>query len=141
MRVMRVRNRERERRSGIFWGLMLLGLGVVFLLSEQGIHPRHIIWSWWTWWPAILIASGLMHMIQPRDAGDIGGGFTMILMSVWFFANFQHWWGLTWNNSWPIALMIVGLGIMLRAIVSWWMRDRTDPMDFDPRRKEDSGVQ
>lgn len=138
---MRVRNRERDRRSGIFWGLVMLGMGVVFLLSEQGILPRHYLWSWWMWWPAILTVSGLLHMVQPRDAGDIGSGFTMILMSLWFFANFQHWWGFTFNHTWPIAIMIAGLGIMLRAMASWWMRDRSDPSDFDPRRKEDSGVQ
>ena len=132
---------ERDRRHGIFWGLVLLGLGVVFLLSEQGILPRQYLRTWWMWWPLILTASGHMRMIRPRDAGDIGGGLSSVLLSVWFIANFQHWWGFTWVNSWPIAVMIAGLGIMLRAISSWWMRDRCEPVDFDPRRKEDPGVQ
>ena len=136
---MRTRNRERDRGQGIFWGIMLLGLGVFFLLSEQGILPRNSLS--WTWWPGILIAAGLVRILRPRDAGDVAGGITTILLGLWFFANYQHWWGLTWNLSWPIALMIAGLGMVVRALVSWWMRDRTDPVDFDPRRKEDTGVQ
>ena len=138
---MRRRNREMDRGQGIFWGLILLGLGVVFLLSEQGILPRHLLSSWWMWWPGILTAAGLVRILRPRDAGDVAGGITSILLSFWFFANIQHWWGLSWNTSWPITLMIAGFGIMLRALVSWWVRDRSDPTSFDPRRKEDASVQ
>ena len=137
----RRRDGERDRRSGIFWGLVLLGLGVVFLLSEQGVLPRHYLRTWWMWWPLILTASGLMRLIRPRDAGDVGGGITTLLLSFWFMACLQNWWGFTWNNAWPVALMIAGFGMMIRAVISWWMRDRNDPMDFDPRRKEDANVQ
>ena len=137
----RRRDGERDRRSGVFWGLVLLGLGVVFLLTEQGILPRHELRTWWMWWPLILTASGFMHLLRPRDASDISRGITVLLLSVWFMAVMQNWWGFTWDRSWPIALMISGFGMMLRATISWWMRDCTDPADFDPRRKEDSRVQ
>ncbi len=138
---MRRRGREVDRLHGVFWGLVLLGLGITFLLSEQGILPHHILHSWWTWWPGLLVIYGGVRMFQPRDASDVGGGFVMILLGIWVFANFQHWWGFTWNNSWPIALMISGAGMMVRALVARWMRDRTDPSDFDPRQRENSGVQ
>jgi len=135
------RRREMDRGHGIFWGVVLLGLGVTFLLAEQGILPRDFIHSWWrTWWPGLLVAYGLVRMLRPRDASDLAGGFVLILISFWFFANLYHWWGFTWNTSWPIALMISGFGMMLRAILSNWMRDRTDPVDFDPRGKENSSV-
>ena len=134
------RNRERSRGYNAFWGVVLIGLGVVLLLTQQGILPHHLLRDWWMWWPGILVAAGLVRILRPRDAGDIAGGITSILLAFWFFANFQHWWGLTWNTSWPIALMIAGFGMMVRALVSRWVRDRTDPVDFDPRRTEDADV-
>ena len=92
------------------------------------------------WWPGLLVAYGTVRLVRPRDASDIGGGLVMILSAFWLFANFLGWWGFTWTNSWPVMLMIAGFGMMVRATVSRWMRDRTDPFDFDPRAKEDSDV-
>jgi hypothetical protein len=129
-----------DRGHGIFWGLALLGVGITFLLSEQGLLPPHFLYSWRLWWPGLLVAYGLVRLLRPRDASDIAGGFVLILTSFWFFANLYHWRGFTWNTSWPIVLMISGFGMMLRAILSNWMRDRTDPADFDPREKENSDV-
>ena len=75
------------------------------------------------------------------DASDIGGGLVMMLIVVWLFANYFGWWGFTWRTSWPLVLVIGGAGMMLRAMVSRRMRDRSDPVDFDPRKEENSGVQ
>jgi len=138
---MRSRRRELDRGHAFFWGLILLAMGVLFLLVEQGVLPHHLIRTWWQWWPGLFIAYGLVRLIRPRDASDIGGGFVMILLAFWFFANFYGWWGLTWNTSWPIALMISGFGMVVRALFSRWMRDRNDPADFDPRKEENSSVQ
>jgi Domain of unknown function (DUF5668) len=135
------RRRPHDRGQGIFWGVVLVAMGVAFLLSEKGILPRHLLWSWWMWWPAVMIALGLYKITRPRDASEVGGGVTMILIALWLLANYNEWWGLTWRTSWPIALVAVGMGMVVRAVASGVMRDRTDPTSFDPRKEEDSHVE
>lgn len=130
-----MRRRETDRAHGLFWGLAFVALGTVFLLSQFGVLPRHLLWDWWMWWPGLLIAFGIVRLVRPRDAGDVGGGVTMTLLGAWLFANYFEWWGLTWHTSWPIALMAAGAGMVTRALASRVMRDRCEPLTFDPRKE------
>lgn len=107
---------KKNSNEGLGWGLFLVGLGVVFLLVQQDLLPRHLLYRWWTWWPAVLIVIGLFKLIRPQGPDDIGGGVTMALFGVWFFANQFEWYGLGWGNSWPLALVAVGAGMIAKAI-------------------------
>ena len=121
-----MRRRNRDGRGGIFWGLVLVTMGVGFLLVEQGVLPRHLFYSWWTWWPVILIAIGLSQLIRPIDARQIGGGVTMILIGFWFLACKLDWWGLSIHDSWPLVLVAVGAGMMTRSVAHGLWRDREE---------------
>ena len=135
-------SRKREDRGdGIFWGLVLVALGVVFLLVQQDILPRDILWEWWMWWPVVLIAYGLVKLARPRDASDVGSGVTMMGFGIWFFANYYEWWGLTWRTSWPLALVAVGAGMVARALAATVMGDPDDRPALESRGKENSRVE
>jgi hypothetical protein len=47
------------RGRGIFWGLLLLVVGVLIILHNLG----YISGSIWRWWPIILIVVGLKKLI------------------------------------------------------------------------------
>src|SRR5262245_57168097 len=99
-----MRGRDPQRGGNVFGGTVMIVLGVGFLLAQMDILSDEFFYTWWTYWPAILILFGLFRLVRPRHARDVGGGVMMILFGFWFFANKFEWWGLTWRTSWPIAL-------------------------------------
>jgi hypothetical protein len=102
---------------------MLIALGAVFLLERGGYIPS-IYWG--HWWPGILTMFGILRLVLPRHAGHIGSGVTMILLSAWFFAVEYGWYGLGWHNSWPLALVASGAGMVARAIACRFLPDRRE---------------
>ncbi len=59
---------ERRDSNRFVGGLVLLGLGVIFLLSNFGYFPSGL---WGRWWPLILIAIGLIILLRRREAAAI----------------------------------------------------------------------
>lgn len=99
-----------ERRSGrLIGGLVLMTLGGIFLLGRLDVLPEHDLRQLW---PLILIAIGLGKMLGPWSR-DRGAGVTVLLVGVWAFANIHHWFGLTWHNSWPLVLILIGLKLLV----------------------------
>ncbi len=120
-------DRSFDRWDGLVWGLGLIGLGVLFLLHYMGL----LAWqSWSTWWPALVIGLGLLRLLTARRPRRIGGAVNLILLGCWFMVATNHWYGLTWTNSWPLALVAVGGGIVARAIASFFMR-RDETVEVD----------
>lgn len=95
-----------KRADGLVGGLILITLGAVFFLSQQGFWEfdglRH-------WWPLIVVAIGVGKLLGGDERR--GGGLWLIFVGSWLLANTNHWFGLTWRNSWPV--MIIGVGVML----------------------------
>lgn len=57
-----------DRYRSIFWPVLLIGFGVIWLLVNTGLLPG---WSWaglWRLWPLFLIAIGLDLLIARRSA-------------------------------------------------------------------------
>lgn len=114
---------RRNRNWGsLFVGLLLLTLGVVFLGREMGwIGPVSLFDGWWA---LILVVAGLAKLVQASRAKDVGGGVTLTLLGAWLFAAHTGWQGLRYHNSWPLALVAVGAGMVVRALAQQWMTDR-----------------
>ena len=108
-----------DRWGSLVWGLGLIAMGVMFLLHFLNV----IQWSAWSvWWPALVIFLGTMRLLTGRSPRRIGNGVTMVGMGVWFLLATNHLYGLEWHNSWPLALVAVGLGSVVRAIAGAILR-------------------
>jgi hypothetical protein len=89
---------------GMFWGLVLVLLGVIFLLNEQGVLTGD------TWWQSLLIGLGgifiissIVHYNSPfRWAAwsKFITGVVLILIGVLSMVGSSHWW--------PVALLVAG---------------------------------
>jgi hypothetical protein len=77
----------RPRRGSLGWGLVLIGIGVVFLIAQlrPGFDPWELLWKYW---PVLLILLGVAklweHMSnrnnpQARSSGWISGGVITIV--------------------------------------------------------------
>jgi membrane-associated HD superfamily phosphohydrolase len=100
------RNRPMRR---LVWGLFLIAIGSLFLLDHMGMLRVPNVG---TLWPAIFIAIALIHVLE----GRFGSALTFLILGFWFFACEFGWYGFNYGNSWPLVMIAVGAGIVVRAL-------------------------
>jgi hypothetical protein len=96
-------------------GAILLGLGVLLLLDRTrplAGHATQLIPGF------VLIVIGAMQMAGGRDCARRGPfrGFWPILVGAWLIVNATHLWGLTYETSWPLLIVALGVLMVLREI-------------------------
>lgn len=96
-----------DTRRGLF-GLVLVIIGAALLLREWDIVPavhlsRYIA-------PAVLIGLGVSRWLTPRADGRGGSGLLFVTLGVLLLLQNLHVWAF--HQSWPLLLVIVGLGII-----------------------------
>jgi hypothetical protein len=102
---------ERGERSmkSLVWGVFLIVIGGAFLLDRLHVVNLPSIEEFW---PLVFVVIGTIHFLERRP----GSAVTFILMGAWFMACTTGWNGFTYGNSWPVLLIAVGTGIVLRAL-------------------------
>ena len=105
--------RTRSRRDDLWGGILLAGFGVFLLLVQFDMVPLFSLRNWWPLWP---MGIGLWKLSRWDDPGELGSGVTLALIGVWLLMANSGWYGLTWRNSWPLALIAVGAGIVVKAL-------------------------
>jgi uncharacterized membrane protein HdeD (DUF308 family) len=95
-------------RRQLMLGLVLLGLGGIFLLDQMELLD---IYDLWHYWPLAMVLVGLNKMIGYPSAKDFTNGLWTMYVGFWLFANFEHLLGLDFFNSWPY--LVIGLGITM----------------------------
>ncbi len=92
------------RRPSLFWPILLIGAGVIFLMSNLGLLPADPWPLLWNLWPLILIVIGLDILLGRRSV--LGGVFSAILalllvgavVAMLFVAqNYPEWYG--WGGA------------------------------------------
>ncbi len=115
------RKRRRDDSDSIWFGVLLIFAGVAFLLHHMGVLPWTMIS---TWWPMIVIAMGAASVVSARSPRKLGSAVTFMLMGVYFLLADGRMYGLNWGNSWPLALVAVGTGMVVRSIAAaLWRHD------------------
>ncbi len=95
-------------------GAILLGLGVLLLLDRTTLlagHANQLIPGF------VLIVIGAMQMAGARDCVRRGRpfrGLWPILVGAWLIVNAVHLWGLTYETSWPLLVVTLGVLMVLR---------------------------
>ncbi len=110
-----------RNREQIGWGLFLIGLGVWFLLIMNGTLSQD---AWHTWWPYAVVAAGFVGLLGGQNPKSIGSAVTTMGMGLWMAAAVNHWYDMGWGNSWPLALVAVGLGTLAEWAASLAMTRR-----------------
>ncbi|HEX3067746.1 MAG TPA: DUF5668 domain-containing protein [Thermoanaerobaculia bacterium] len=110
-------NRRRINADGLFWGLLLIGGGTLLLL--QRFHVADFSWNLGSWWPLFIVLVGMSKLAHRRS---IWSGLWVIALGAWLQAVNLHWYGLTYNSSWPLLLVILGAGMIGRTIIESFRR-------------------
>ena len=106
-----------NRSETLVWGLVLIGLGIVFLLAMVGQLP----WDFMsTWWPLFPMGVGLTKLVTARSPRAVGSGVSTLGIGCWLLIASNDWYGLGWSRSWPLVLVAVGLGSLAQAVAAYF---------------------
>jgi predicted membrane protein len=103
---------ERKNQGRIFWGLLLIALGVVFLLDRMGrLDFGDLVGRYW---PVIFILIGISILLS-NNLKNIGSGVFFILFGTFFLLlRLRIFDQAVWRYLWPVAIIAVGLWILFR---------------------------
>ncbi len=111
---------RRRRRGSIFFALLLVILGVIFLLSNTGVIEGDA-WSLiWQFWPLLLIVIGL-DSIYKRE-GLVAPTFLIGIGVIFLLANLGYLSVNIWQmvlTLWPILLIAIGFDILVGRRSIW----------------------
>jgi predicted membrane protein len=103
--------RKRHRSSAgrhLFGGVLLLTLGVVFLLGNMGVLDAERIIRFW---PVILIAGGVVKILEYGDAYGQSSGIFWIVIGILFLLMSLNVFRMGFQELWPVIL--IGLGALM----------------------------
>lgn len=105
---------DRKHKGHIETGVALIVLGTVFLCMKLNIIQ--LDWHWYTFVAIAFISIGSAELVLGKRPHKIFEGFSNIVLGAWFYLAFANLWGITPGNSWPVFLILAGIGIMLKAM-------------------------
>jgi hypothetical protein len=114
---------KQHRRPGLFWPLLLVAIGVVFLLSNLGLWRGNAWELLATWWPLIFIIGALDDVLRGKNWA--GAVVIVALGGVLLLGNLGY---LRWTalgllaRLWPAFLLAAGLDLLFSRSLSLWMR-------------------
>jgi Domain of unknown function (DUF5668) len=93
----------------LLFGLALVVLGALMLADQLSLGELE------NSWPVFPIVFGIWKLIHPPPSGRVmrsrRPGMWLLYIGAWGIVNEFHLFGLSYEKSWP--LMIVGVGLML----------------------------
>jgi hypothetical protein len=105
--------RVRRNRGDIKGGLILIGIGTVFLVSQL------TGWYLQNWWALFIFIPAIFQLNEAWQGyrengrlnhdlrGSLFGGLLMSIVGAFFLFN------ISWNLFWPLILILVGISALL----------------------------
>jgi predicted membrane protein len=104
---------SRSTSSQLIVGLLVIGLGVLFLLDNLDIIDFHRAI---TFWPVVFIVAGVLKLLDTRSPNGYLFGSVLIGVGVIMILNRSGLFYINWRTIWPLALIAVGGSVLYRAI-------------------------
>jgi hypothetical protein len=108
------RRRTRRTRRSIFFPVILIILGIIFLLNNIGVLTDNVWDNILQLWPVLFIALGIDGVLQRQSI--VGPVFLIGLGLVFLLANYGYLALNVWElflRLWPILLIAIGLDIVI----------------------------
>lgn len=105
----------------VAFSLLIILYGTMLLLNNFDVLEIRSIWRSW---PLIVVAIGIYKLVQAESISKIGSGVWWIFLGSWLHVSFNHVWGLSFRDTWPIIIIAWGVGILWEGYVK---QLRTEP--------------
>ena len=129
----RRRNRWNHPGRHLFSGFVFLTIGLVFLLGNMGfIDVNYVV----RFWPVILIALGVMKMVESHDEFRSGSGVFFIVLGLLFLMGNFNILRIAFHDLWPLVLIGLGCLMLWRSTVV--RREREENYDTKSNLRDDS---
>ncbi|APA69211.1 MULTISPECIES: LiaI-LiaF-like domain-containing protein [unclassified Janthinobacterium] len=114
--------------SQIVLGVIVIGLGLLFLLDNLGfINVRYTF----RFWPTILVIFGLLKISQSHSrSGYIVGG-VMVLLGVSWTLKAMGLFYINWSMLWPLVIIAVGMAVVSKSLPGAQQRQRRRHLPAD----------
>lgn len=129
------RHRHRDYRvyglhcqSGLIPGLILVGIGALFFLNNL-----HIIYirEWLAYWPVILIAAGVVKLVDSTFSGGRIAGGVLFGLGVVFLAQSLGFLEIRMHDLWPLVLIGLGILLLFQRAEGWHAKLQYQPIGVD----------
>jgi lia operon protein LiaF len=120
-------NRRHSSQGSLIGGLIMIGLGTLFLLDRMRILDFDIGDIFHTWWPMFLIIPGLVMALDPSRRNRSGAFFMITTGAIFQVAELDvfPWW--TWRNMWPLLMIVIGGWMLVQHLTG-----RNEPQGAPP---------
>lgn len=120
----------------IFWGVVLIGIGVVYLLNQSGTITIDIGEMFRLFWPVILILVGIQGLVLQRQGGYWWNPI-VVLVGIYFLGRNLGWFDIGLGElirlAVPFVLIVFGIGLVTRGARTKSRRDRNgEPNSWNP---------
>ncbi|MBW4085328.1 cell wall-active antibiotics response protein LiaF [Paenibacillus sp. S150] len=108
---------KRRFTSQVLGGLILIGLGAMFLLRQMGYTDFSIGSLFADYWPVILIVVGVQNLLSTKDNGKSGSsafwGFFYAALGIFFLGRNLEWFDVSAGDFFKllIPVMLIGGGL------------------------------
>jgi predicted membrane protein len=104
---------SRSMSSQLIVGVLVIGIGVLFLLDNLDIIDFHRAI---TFWPVVFIVAGVLKLLDTRAPNGYLFGSVLIGVGVVMILNRSGLFYINWRTIWPLLLIAVGGTLLYRAI-------------------------
>lgn len=103
--------RNRRHGGGLFPGVVLIAVGIIFLLERTDLISMPQAWRLW---PLFVIWFGLVQLFKP-DPGR--RSIFLLLIGIWLQVSTLELFGLGFSDSWPLAIIAVGASFVFDSLL------------------------
>ncbi len=103
--------------SGLIPGIILVAIGALFFLNNL-----HIVYikDWVRFWPAVLVAVGVVKLVDSLDSGGRAAGGALIAVGALLLAQTLGYLdGMSLFDLWPLILIVVGVVLLFQRSIPW----------------------
>ena len=112
-RRMHRRHFRHNHQPPMFFGFVLVGLGVLFLLDNLNLlETRDVIR---TFWPTVIIGWGVVRLFRTRGGERLMGAVAVFVGSLFLGNQLFDWDVSVMAIFWPLILIAFGISILSRA--------------------------
>ena len=104
---------NRSIPSQVIVGILVVGMGVLFLLDNLDIFDFHRAVAFW---PAAFILFGVIKLLDTQSPNGVLVGAILIVVGVVLTANRLGWIDVSLRALWPLLIIFFGATVIYRAV-------------------------